>query len=156
MDEAQAMHARRPFLEVRGELLNNNNILHFSSISIVQQVCTIRGTSPTTTRVKHCTFQSTAPSLVCQWASAFRAKLCLSLMLRGTGHLCTGGGRGTGGGLQRGDAGNAARPADAGHLPGVPEMVADRRLLRSCHWSYAFDCSPLQPAVVGKQAQHRE
>jgi hypothetical protein len=38
MDEAQAMHARRPFLEVRGELLNNNNILHFSSISIVQQV----------------------------------------------------------------------------------------------------------------------
>lgn len=46
MDEAQAMHARRPFLEVRGELLNNNNILHFSSISIVQQVRTSHGSKP--------------------------------------------------------------------------------------------------------------
>lgn len=71
------MHARRPFLEVRGELLNNNNILHFSSISIVQQVRTIRGTSPTTTRVKHCTVQSTSSSLMCQWAAS-KVKLWLT------------------------------------------------------------------------------
>ena len=69
MDEAQAMHARRPFLEVRGELLNNNNnILHFSSISIVQQVRTNHKSSPTSRRVKHCIIQSNFCKLMSQWA----------------------------------------------------------------------------------------
>lgn len=36
--EARALAARRPFLEIRGELLHHNpSILYFSSISIVQQ-----------------------------------------------------------------------------------------------------------------------
>lgn len=37
-DEARAMHARRPFLEIRAELLRHNpSIMYFSNISIVQQ-----------------------------------------------------------------------------------------------------------------------
>ena len=54
-EEARAVQARRPFLEIRGELLHHNpSILYFSSISIVQQACG-RAALRRTNSCKHCT-----------------------------------------------------------------------------------------------------
>lgn len=113
------MHARRPFLEIRAELLHHNpSIMYFSNISIVQQVCIlhhasvpVRISDPQAVPANCCNVRST---------NAEVAHAALNVELRRYLHLVTAGSRcGAGGGLQRDDAGAAARPAHAGHLSGA-------------------------------------